>query len=200
MWKVFSVSALLAAQASAEPPAAESWRIWLEPRFMRQPVAVAITNAEKTDLAGGALLAGRLEPLAKGDLEKLGVAWEKFAAQARTNAEADLAQLKPEYVRNRKKILEYAVLKSTKPIVASAVLAPGFRALFAETLGPDILVVVPNRNTAFVFPKLASTYQEFAPMVQQAYRDSDRKVSMEVFEITDRGMQAIGVYPDPARD
>jgi hypothetical protein len=200
VWKAFFVSALLALSAHAEPPPTGSWRIWLEPRFMHQPVTSAIANAQKTELTGGTLATDTLEPLAKGDLEKLGTTWEKFAAQARTNAAADLAQLKPEYVRNRKKIIEYAALRSPKPIVASAVLAPGFRALFADTLGPDILVVMPNKNTAFVFPKLASTYQEYAPMVQQAYRESDHKVSMEVFEITARGMQAIGVYPDPARD
>lgn len=167
---------------------------------MHQPVTTAIPNAEKTELAAGTMVDGRLQTLEKGGLEKLGSTWEKFAAQARTNAAADLAQLKPEYVRNRKKVLEYAVVKSTKPIVATAVLAPGFRALFAETLGPDILVVVPSKDIAFVFPKLASTYKEFAPMVQQAYRDANDRVSMEVFEMTDRGMQAIGVYPDPARD
>jgi hypothetical protein len=195
-----SALAALSALAHAEPPATESWRVWLEPRFMHRPVTAAITGAQKTELTAGAFADGTLEPLAKGDLEKLGSTWEKFAEQARTNAAADLAQLKPEYVRNRKKILEYAVLKSAKPIVATAVLAPGFRTLFAETLGPDILVVVPGKNIAFVFPKLASTYKEYAPMVQQAYRDSDHKVSMEVFEITERGMQAIGVYPDPGRD
>jgi hypothetical protein len=194
------VSALLALTVRAEPPSAESWRVWLEPRFMHQPVTAAITNAQKTELAAGTLAAGALEPLAKADLEKLGSNWEKFAAQARTNATADLAQLKPEYVRNRKKIIEYAALRSDKPIVATAVLAPGFRALFAETLGPDILVVVPNQHTAFVFPKLASTYRDYAAMVQQAYRDTSHPVSMEVFEITERGLQAIGVYPDPARD
>jgi hypothetical protein len=194
------VSVFAALAAHAEPPATGSWRVWLEPRFMHQPVTGAIAGAQKTELAAGTLAADTLEPLAKADLEKLGSTWEKFAAQARTNAEADLAQLKPEYVRNRKKILEYAALKSTKPIVATAVLAPGFRALFAETLGPDLLVVVPNQNTAFVFPKLASTYRDYAAMVQQAYRDTSHPVSMEVFEITDRGMQAVGVYPDPARD
>ncbi len=194
------MSLLLAPLAHAEPPAPESWRVWLEPRFMHQPVTAPIPNAQKTDLAAGTLAADTLEPLAKTDLEKLGSTWEKFAAQARTNAAADLAQLKPEYVRNRKKIIEYATLKSPKPIVATAVLAPGFRALFAETLGPDILVVVPSKNLAFVFPKLASTYREYAAMVLEAYRDSDHKVSLEVFEITEQGMQAIGVYPDPARD
>jgi hypothetical protein len=167
---------------------------------MHQPVTSAIPNAQKTELTAGTLAADTLEPLAKGGLEKLGTTWEKFAAQARTNAAADLAQLKPEYVRNRKKIIEYAALRSSKPIVATAVLAPRFRAMFAETLGPDILVVVPNKNTAFVFPKLASAYREYAAMVQQAYRDTSHPVSMEVLEITDRGMQAIGVYPDPARD
>lgn len=194
------MSCFLALSVHAEPPAPERWRVWLEPRFMHQPVRAAIPNAQKTEMAAGALTAETLEPLAKADLEKLGSTWEKFAAQARTNAAADLAQLKPEYVRNRKKIIEYAALRSTKPIVATAVLAPGLRDLFAETLGPDILVVVPNKHTAFVFPKLASTYREYGPMVQKAYRETSHPVSMEVFEITDRGMQAIGVYPDPARD
>jgi hypothetical protein len=199
-WKAFFVSLLLALAAHAEPPETGSWRVWLEPRFMHQPVTAPISLAVKTELAAGRLTGDFLEPLSKAELARLGATWESFAEAARANATADLAQLNPEYVRNRKKIIEYAELHSTKPIVASAALAPGFRALFEETLGPDILLVVPNQFTAYVFPKLASNYRDYAPMVQRAYRETSHPVSMEVFELTAAGMRAVGVYPDPARD
>ena len=164
---------------------------------MHQPVTKPIQDAEKTVLAAGTLNGDVLEPLAKDDLAKLGATWESFAEQARTNAAADLAQLKPEYTRNKKKIIEYAEIRSTKPIVATAVLAPGFRTLFEETLGPEILVVVPNQNVAYVFPKLASNYREYTAIVQAAYRENAHPVSMEVLEITAAGMRTIGAYPNP---
>jgi hypothetical protein len=167
---------------------------------MHQPLIGPIMGAEKTDIAGGSLNLGILEPLSNEAWNRMGISWEKFLEKARANATADLATLKPEYVRNRKKIIEYAKLESPAGLVASAVLAPGFRALFENTLGPDLLLVVPNQSTAYVFPKLVSNYQDYAPMVLRAYRETSRPVSLEVFEATADGMRAIGVYPDPGRD
>ena len=131
------------------------------------------------------------------ELAGRGIELARFAARARENAGADLAGLKPRYVRNRKKVIEYAELRSEKPVVAGAVLAPKFLALFRETLGEKVLVVVPNRFTAFVFPALASSYEDYAPMVLEALRATAWPVSVEVFEISAEGVRCVGRYGEP---
>ena len=57
-------------------------------------------------------------------------------------------------------------------------------------------VAVPNRYTVYVFPRLASEYKEYSPLVMGAYHDSAYPVSLEVFEISPGGIRAIGVFED----
>jgi hypothetical protein len=61
---------------------------------------------------------------------------------AAAEADADLASLRPHYVRDKRKVIRYAELRSDRPIVASAVLSAKFPALFKETLGDRLLVAV----------------------------------------------------------
>src|SRR4051812_39674711 len=87
-WKAFFVSLLLALAAHAEPPETGSWRSWLDPPFMPQPVTAPIRLAVKTEFAAGRLTGDLLEPLSKSELTRLGVTWESFAEPARANATA----------------------------------------------------------------------------------------------------------------
>lgn len=191
-WKVFFMALLLAAAAARADEAA--WRVWLEPKFMRSPVTRPVAHAERTVLVAGTLGEEGLVPLASGELK---VEWAQFFARAQANAAADLAALKPRYVRNNKRVIEYAALESERAIVADAVLAPAFLEMFRETLGEKVLVVVPNQFTAYVFPALASNYRDYWPMIFQAYRATAHPVSVEVFEVSAQGMRAVGVYEEP---
>ncbi|RYD82799.1 MAG: hypothetical protein EOP84_08885 [Verrucomicrobiaceae bacterium] len=174
-----------------------SWRIWMEPKFMRAPVSAPVAQAERTVLAAGTLREGELHLIPKSEWDALGNSWETFSVRARANAAADLATLKPEYVRNRKKVIEYAILRSEQPIVASAILAPKFLSLFEETLGPKVLVTVPNRYTAYIFPALVTNYADYAPMIFRDYRATPFPVSIEVFEFSKQGIKAVGAYEEP---
>jgi hypothetical protein len=177
--------------------AAESeWRVLLEPKFLRSPVTSPIPSAKRTELAAGRDVSGELQLLTKDEFNALGIEWEKFAQRARQNAAADLASLKPRFERNSRKTIVYGALESEKPIVASAALAPGFLELWKDTLGEKVLVVVPSRYAAFVFPHIASDYQSYYPMVLRAYRDTAHPVSVEVFEVSKSGWKCVGAYQD----
>ena len=193
-WKVILASLLLAAPARADEAA---WRVWLEAKFMRSPVTKPVAHAGRTALVAGTLGEGELVPLPRADWDALAVEWPQFFARAKANAAADLAALKPRYVRNKKRVIEYAALESDRPIVAGAVLAPKFLEMFRETLGEKVLLVVPNRFTAYVFPALASNYRDYSPMIFQAYRATSHPVSVEVLEVSAEGMRAVGVYEEP---
>ena len=175
----------------------QSWRVWLEPKSSRAPVTLPLAGAARTVFCAGFLGEEGLRPMTKAERAAMGIGMERFAARARENAAADLAGLKPRYERNRKQVIAYAELHSEQPIVASAVLAPKFLELFKDTLGEKVLVAVPNRFTAFVFPPLAGSYEDYGPMVLAALRATAWPVSVEVFEISAEGVRCVGRYGEP---
>lgn len=194
MWAAAGAGFLAIFAGRAENlPADPAVRAWLEPKSMRAPVVLPIAGAQRTEIAFGRRTTEGLEAFAKTDA----VTAENSFAAVRENAAADLATLKPRYVRDRHKVIQYAELRSTQPIVASAVLAPKFLPLFKDTLGDSVLVVVPSRYTAFVFPQLATRYQEYYPMVFAAYGETAYPVSVEVFEFSPSGIRAVGVFERP---
>jgi hypothetical protein len=194
-WKVFFLGlAWLPCVLRAGSPAPEEWRVWLEPRALRAPVCGAIDGAQHTQWVGGVRHGGWDEWLPKSRWESLGVSWEVFFQKAQANADADLAELTPRYVRNRNRVIEYAVLSSERPLVASAVSSSKLPALFESTLGESLLVVVPSRFTAFVFPRLASNYQLYAELVFDAFESTAFRGSLEVFEVGAGGWKAVGIY------
>ena len=174
-----------------------NWRVWLEPRSTHAPVTLPIAGADRTEVCAGFMEEAGPRAMTKEELAAMGIGMEKFAARARENASADLAKLKPRYTRNAKRVIEYAELRSARPVVAGAVLAPKFLALFRETLGEKVLVVVPNRFTAYVFPALAGSHADYAPMVLAALGATAWPVSVELFEVSTDGVRCVGRYAEP---
>jgi hypothetical protein len=164
---------------------------------MRQPASSAIPGAQRTEYAAGLLRDGELHAFTAEEWKTRAIAWVNFQGKARENAAADLAALKPEYVRTKRKVISYAILRSPEPIVASAILAPKFLSLFEDTLGPKVIVAIPNRFVAYVFPALASDYVDYAPLIHREYRETAAPVSLEVFEFSPEGVRAIGEFETP---
>lgn len=182
----------------AEEPATEfKWRILMEPKSMRRQVTWEIEGAQRTVLAPVVVDGDEYLYPPRKIIEEFRVDPAEIRSRALPAAAADLASLKPRYERDRKQVIQYAELKSDRPIVASAVLAPKFLEMFKDTLGEKVLLVVPSRFTAYVFPSLASNYQDYYPMVFEAYRSTAWPISVEVFEVSAEGMRAVGVYKEP---
>jgi hypothetical protein len=192
------IAALLwvtAAICGAEEPAA--WRVFLEPSFMKPPVSFAVPKAAQTVFAPGVIDAGEVKLFSKEEWTALGVSWETFREKSAPAAEAALGAMRIEFTRNAKNVIEFATLAADQPLAGNAVLAPGFVKKFEAVFGPKLLVVVPNRFVAFVFPALAGNHREFSPMVLEAYRATPFPVSLELFEISPAGIKAIGVFERP---
>lgn len=187
----------LAAFGAGQEGAAPSYCVLLEPKFMKAPVSQPVAGAQKTELVAAVAGEDGPEYLSREQFEALQTDWAGFLAKARGSGEAELKALQVDYERDEKKVIRYARVRSKRGLVAAALLAPGFSELFKDTLGEPLLVVVPNRYTAYVFPRLASRYEEYAPLVLEAYRSSAYPVSKEVFELGKGGLKAVGVYGDP---
>lgn len=111
---------------------------------------------------------------------------------------SDLLQhVKVEWVRNSKNVVEYAALRSDRFPVCVTVFAPQFRKQFEEVFGPKVMVVMPNRQTVFVFPGIAVDFAGYAPMILEAWRGPAAKVSLEVFELSELGLNAKGRIEEP---
>ena len=127
----------------------------------------------------------------------LGQADATVQATTRKLAAQWLAQLKPEFVRNKQKVVQYARLQSDTLPVAATVLAPEFWRQFEEVFGPKMRVVIPNRQTVFVFPELESDLDQFSRLAIEAWRSRWPKVSLEVFELSEKGLRAVGLFEEP---
>jgi hypothetical protein len=189
--------ALLQLAPAAEPQPEDAWRIWFESKAVHAPVETTIPDAQRTVWVAGFLGEDGLTPFSKEEYAALKVSAQTFALRAQANAAADLKTLKPEFVRNRNKVIEYAEFHSDRPIVASAVLAAGFLNLFKDTLGEKVLLIVPNRFTAYVFPSLASNFQNYSQMIISAFHETAYPVSEEVFELSALGVRTEGLLEEP---
>ena len=188
--------------AQAEPPSTlpepQTWRVTVT--GYQRPAGTMVSpipEALKTELAAAReTSAGDLVYLNRDDFEALGVDWKTFQAKSAPAASAQLAGLKPEWIRDRNQVVECAILRAARSAddITPVVLAPDFLKRFTPVFGRKILIAIPDRRTIFLFPRLASRYQDYADRVVAIYRKSDVPVSREVLELSATGLRAIGEY------
>ncbi len=188
--------ALLAA-LPASGAFAEEWFFLPEPKFMGHEVAFPIEGAKSTVFAPAKLGEFGVEFPTVAGWTAAGLNDEAVRVVTRRVASEWFKNVKPELVRNRKKVVEYAVVRSDKIPASVTVLAPEFWKQFEEVFGPKMMVVIPNRQTVFVFPGVAVNYSEYAPLIFEAWRSPAAKVSLEVFELNERGLKAVGKFEEP---
>ena len=119
---------------------------------------------------------------------------KKFSNPHAKAASEVLAGLKPRFIRDERKVIQCALLESSSPLTASAVLAPEFAALFSDTIGPDLVLAIPNRFRIFVFPKASPASQRLSHIVIAEYDSSAYPVSKELFSLQKGKLIAIGSY------
>jgi hypothetical protein len=153
-----------------------------------------VPGAQGTVFAGGFWDGAQLVPFARSQWAALALSWEGFESAARGKAGGDLAGVSVRFERDKRRVIQFAELSSEQPLVASAVLAPGLGARFSDTLGEVLLLAVPSRYRAFVFPQHGRDPSQYAGMVWAAYRESAYPVSIELFEWRNGRIKAVGAY------
>jgi len=194
MGRFFALAALaLCAVSGWAQQDQAKWHLLIEPKFMHPEVSMPISGAKSTVLVAGYMDAdGDPQYFAKKDWDGQGLNWDTFRDRAAQNATEK--KFHAELIRDTHKVVQYAAITSEDPLAATMILSPDFLKKFKDIFGPTVLVSVPNRFTVFVFPGLASDYQNYAPMIIRAYQESTWPVSLEVFEISDAGIKAIGAF------
>ncbi len=174
--------------------ASANW-VWIvEPSFMDYKVRRPIAGSDRTILALVQIRDGEIYAGRGGRL--MGIAQKFIAPEAAATAERVLESIKPRFVRDQNGVIQYAALESTNPLTASAVLAPGFAKKFASTLGPDLLVAMPNRYLLLVFSRQDQAAKKMSETIISGYLGSNYPVSREIFSLEKNGtLRSLGVLP-----
>ena len=135
---------------------------------------------------------GELVGLSLEDTRDQTLTLQGLIDEARTEASKLLESSSIAYERDGRDVIKYAVITSEDPRTAACVLAPNFHEKFHETIGPDPVVLIPNRFTVYVFPRSMAPLTELSERVFVDYRGSAYPVSREIFEVTRDGLVAIG--------
>jgi hypothetical protein len=150
----------------------------LDPYFYRTPVSEAIDRSSKTVLGYYDETDGKVTPLS--DPPRLTI--PELHTLAVAYAQSILKQTSPKIIRDRQGVIVAIRIEGQDPAFSSVVLTPGFAERFADLLGKDCLVCVPNRQTVFLFPRLGSNMEKFSIPLRGIYHNSVWPVSTELFE------------------
>jgi hypothetical protein len=170
--------------------------IILDPYFYRTPVSEPIDGSTKTVLAYYDETGGKVTPLPNpprlpiSELHTLAVAY----------AQSILKQTSPTLIRDKHGVIAAIRIEGHDPAFSSILLTPGFVGRFANLLGKDCLVSVPNRETVFLFPRLGGNMEQFSIPLRGIYHNSVWPVSTELFEWRNGGLHSIRDFePDFGR-
>ncbi len=172
--------------------------IAIEPAFMRPPVARPFGGGREAVLTLGILGADNtLRHGETGSAPAADAAWGALLAATLAEAGRLIEAAEPSYHRGRDGVIQYAWLEIDHPLAPMAVLTPEFLAMFRETLGTTVHVVIPARRLIYAFPALASNLEMYGPKFVRAYEGAVTPISLEVYEIGEEGVRAIGTFrPD----
>ena len=165
----------------------------VEPSFTDYKMRRPIEGSKRTILAIVRIVDGEIHPLTREEKKSVNMTFEQIDEEAHQTASAVFSHLTPKFVRDKKKVIQYAVIQSDDPLTASCVLAPEFGAKFASTLGPDLLVAMPNRYQVLVFCKQDLQYQRHLEGIVAGYLESNYPVSREIFALEKGRLRSLGL-------
>ena len=172
---------VLSAIAHAEPV------IILDPYFYRTPVSEAIDGSTKTVLGYYDETDGKVTPLSNPPQKPI----SELHTSAVAHAQSILQRTSLKFIRDRHGVIVTIRIEDQDPALSSVLLTPGFADRFANSLGKDCLVCVPNRQTVFLFPRLGSNMERFAIPLRGIYHNSVWPVSTELFESRNGALRSI---------
>lgn len=165
-----------------------------EPAHMRPAFAEAIPGSDKTVFAPAIVRGDYVQFLNSDLMDRLKLRPESVRRVALRNASAELAALEPRYLRDPRGVVQAAIIDSDRPVAAATVFAPDFIERFEPVFGPDILVAIPNRYRIYIYPALASRFEDTADAVLFDFGLTPYAISTEVFRVRPEGLEAVGRF------
>lgn len=178
------------AESALEPMCAT-----IEPRVLRTELARPLGDGKQTVVipAREDNVLG-LSHLSRGELAATGLNQDEFMAKAAAAATRLLLTLNPEVTKDKDGSTAYVTLRSERPFASSIVLSPRLLPLFKEQFGDRLVVLVPDRNTVYVFSRNFGKFQDFGPRIIREYHAALYPASLEAFEISRDGIKCLGGF------
>jgi hypothetical protein len=161
----------------------------LDPRFYHTPISLPIAGSSRTvigfyDEAND----GTVTPISADSLAQHPLPELKSLALA--HARALLQHVTPKISRDKHGVAIDVRIESNDPSLSSIVLIPGFIDQFANVLGKDCVVSIPNRQVIFLFPRIGGDIQELTYALRSFYHNNAWPISTELFEWRNGGLVA----------
>lgn len=174
--------------------ALEDFCLLIEPKDGPQ-VSQRIKGSEQTVLVPGKETSiGTVRYYTKSEFDALGLGWRGFTKKAEATATRVLGQLEPVLTKDKKGFVTSAVLRGSSHLTAGVVLSPKFYEQFRTTMGDDLVLLIPDRFTVYVFPRPMGDYKELGPKILAAYADASFPVSYEVLLLNKDGLSVLGSF------
>ena len=124
-----------------------------------------------------------------------GLAWNDLYSAAVKRADGIVAGLKPDFRRDSRGVIDYALVEDENPWLTSALLSSRFLPRFEKEFGERLHVIVIDRNRLFVFPADGGELASYAPALADLYHDETvirPPVSLEIFLVDKEGFRVVG--------
>ena len=128
---------------------------------------------------------------------KLGISPQSFTEKAKTRADARLAKLVPEFIKDEHGTTRYAVYRSTSPLICTLLIAPSLAKQVIPLFGPEVWAATPDRHSLYLFPAKPETVEEYAADLAERYQATAFSASPEFFLIKEGQLpKAVATFVD----
>jgi hypothetical protein len=129
--------------------------------------------------------------------------WGKTREEAEEVARRNMARLltETEFHVEEHEEGRLGYFKGNSAFKASLLFSPNLKEVLAPRVGWPLLVVIPNRDFAYVFPEQdRDLFPAIGSIVVEQYRTGGYPISTEVFLVADDGIAAIGRFEAPPEE
>lgn len=124
-----------------------------------------------------------------------GLAWNDFYRGVVKRADGIVDAIEPDFRRDSRGVIDYALIESENPWLSTAVLSERFLPRFEREFGERLHVILIDRHRIFVFPVDGGKLASYAPALADLYHDETvirHPVSLEIFLIDKEGFRVVG--------
>lgn len=182
-------SALLTATNFAADP---GWRLTVVPSFERPAVSESIPGSQTAVLA-----VAREASYGEFEYATTRGAWKRAREIAAKEGFRWIDASVVDMRRDTNRVIDRILITGTNPLLPSLATSPGFYQRFEPILGDGFHVIIPDRFTIALYPRLAGQIPpDEAGAMLETYRLATYPVSLEVFRATRYGLEADGILEE----
>lgn len=189
----------LIAVAQTRAKKLDAYVLMPEPSALKSVNSRALGGGQKTVLSPAREVAEApgVKLYSPEEFAKLGISVDTFTERAKAAADARLATISSEFIKDASGKTRYAVYRGDSSLIASLIVAPSLGKLISKLLGGDLWAVLPDRHSLYLFPAKPEMLAEFGDDLQQRYQTDPYAASCEVFLIKQgEAPQAIATFAD----